>query len=100
MKKLLSKTGLDKAYQTVNSVVLVGTVSDDLNVHAAHDTKGKNTKERLCVNSSLFLLNPDGALELIGLLNKECSRTRMQTYLILNCYFINIHCENLLAEIM
>ena len=90
-KKLLGETGIYQLYQAFHGSLLVGTVGDDADGGAAHDAQAQNAQQALGVNAALFLLNPDGRLVLVGLLNEEGSRTGMQADFVLNGNFFNKH---------
>ena len=51
----------------------------------------RTPEQALCVDAALVLFNPDRRFELIGFLDKERSRARMQTNLILNKNFFDEH---------
>lgn len=87
-EKLLCEAGLYQLNQTVHSLLLIGTICHDADCGAAYDTQGQNTQKALGVNSSFVLLNPHRRLELIRLLDEECSRASVQTNLILNRNFL------------
>ncbi len=95
---LFRKTRLDQLYKALNSCLFVCTVSHDLDGRTANDTERKNAEKALSVYSSLFLLDPDRRLEFISLLDEESSRTSVETYLILNHYFLDEHLILLLTK--
>ena len=76
--------------------LLVCAVSDDADGGAAHDAQRQNAQQALCVYAALILLNPDGRLKLVCLLDEESCRSCMETNLILNQnVLLNTHCDSL-----
>ena len=80
--RLLGKAGADQLDQTVNRSLLIGTVSNNADGGAADDAQTQDTEQRLGVDTALLLLDPDGGLVFVGLLDEEGSRTGVQTNLI------------------
>ena len=78
---LLGKTRIDQFHQGFHSLLLIGAVGNDPDGDATHNAKAQNAEKALCIDPSLLLLNPDGRLELVCLLDEECSRTGMEAYL-------------------
>ena len=58
------------AFDVIDSSLLVGAIGDDADGGSAHDAQRQDAQKALSVHAALFLLDPDGRLELIGLLNK------------------------------
>ena len=52
------------------------------------------------LHAAFFLFDPDGRLELVCLLDKEGSRTSVQTNLIFNGNFFDVHSKTLLSIIV
>ena len=86
----LAETAVYELDKSVNSSPLISTVSNYLDISTAHDTEGKDSEEALCIDSALFLLYPDRGLELISLLDEECSGSCVETNLIFYHYLTNI----------
>ncbi len=60
------------------------------------DPERENAEKALRVDTSVFLFNPNAALELIGFLNEESRGSGMKTYLIVDDYFFGYHtCHSL-----
>ena len=78
-------------YKAVNCVLLIHTVSDDADGGPTDDTEGQNTKKALGVDAALILLDPDGSLELVGLLDEESCGTGVQADLVLYSNIFNVH---------
>ena len=53
--KLFCKTGFHKSDQAVDSLLLVGTIGDDVDLRAADNAKGQDAEKALCVDAALFL---------------------------------------------
>ena len=90
-QKLFSKCGFDQLNEAVNSSLFIDTVRDDADIGAADNPEGENAQKGLRVYSALFLLDPYGRLELIGLLDEKRSRTCVQTNLIFDGNIFQIH---------
>ena len=88
---LLSEIRRNHLVESLNGLLLVGTISDQLDGGALHDAQGENAQQALGVDLALLLLDPDRALELIGLLNEEGSGSGVQTNLIVHDGFLTIH---------
>ena len=58
---------------------------------ALDDPEGQHAQQALGVHATLILLQPDAALELVGLLNEERGRTSMQAYFIVDRNILSIH---------
>ena len=56
----IKEAGLYKSNEALNSFFVIRTVSDDADVCAANNAEGKNAEKGLSINSSFFLLNPNG----------------------------------------
>ena len=85
--ELVAETALYQIYQRVYCDLLIRTIRNDLDVSAAYDTQRQDTQQALCIYPTLFLFDPDRGLELVGTLNEKCSRSCVQTNLILYCNF-------------
>ena len=81
--RLLREAALYELNEAVNSELLVAAVSDDADLSAANDTEREDTEQGLCVYSALFLLDPDGRLVLVSLLDKESCGSCVETNLVL-----------------
>ena len=66
-------------------------VSNNVYTHPFDNAKGQYAKQALGIDSPLFLLNPDAALEFIGLLDEECGRPRTEPDLVHYNDFLNKH---------
>ena len=89
--KLLGKVGGDHLVQGLHRFLLIGAIRNQLDGGALHDTQGQNAQQALCIHLPLILLHPDGALELVGLLDKERGRFGVQPNLIVNDRLLTIH---------
>ena len=69
--RLLGKAGADQLDQAVNCSLLIGTISNDANGGAADDAQAQDAEQRLRINAALLLLDPDGRLILVRLLDEE-----------------------------
>ena len=87
---------LDQLVQSCNCFLLINAVSDQGDDSALGNAQRQNTQQALSVDAALFLLDPDAALELVGLLDEIGSGTGMQADLILHSNFLSIHRTNLL----
>ena len=83
---LFSKAGVNEGCKTFQCVCFISAVRNESDGHALNDTEREYAEKALCVNSAVILFNPDRALIGVRLLNEECSRSCMQTYIILNSY--------------
>ena len=92
--ELVAETALYQIYQRVYCDLLIRTIRNDLDVSAAYDTQRQDTQQALCIYPTLFLFDPDRGLELVGTLNEKCSRSCVQTNLILYCNFFYKHDKN------
>ena len=76
--------------------VPVSAVGNDGYRSALDDPERENAEKALRVDTSVFLFNPNAALEFIGFLNEESRGSGMKTYLIVNDYFFGYHtCHSL-----
>ena len=98
--ELLCEAGLHQLDEAIDSSLLVCAIRDDADGGAAHDAQRQDAQQALSVHAALFLLDSDGRLELIGLLNKEGCRTGVQTNLIFNGNFFDVHSKTLLSIIV
>ena len=80
--------------------LLVSAIGNDADGSTANDAQRQNAQQALSVHAALFLLDPDGRLELVSLLDKEGSRTSVQTNLIFNGNFFDVHSKTLLSIIV
>ena len=86
--------------QAIDRSLLISTVRNDADGSTTHDAQRQNAQQALCVHAALFLLDPNGRLELVCLLDKEGSRTSVQTNLIFNGNFFDVHSKTLLSIIV
>src|SRR5699024_2841745 len=90
--QLFSKVaGTNQLGQSLNSFLLIGTIGDQGDGGTLDNAQGQNAQQALGVNTPLVLLNPDTALELIGLADEIGGRSRVQTDLVIDGYFLSIH---------
>ena len=87
----VAETAFNEINQSVYCCLFVLTVSNDADLCAADDTQRKDTQQALCVYTAFFLFDPDRGLELVGTLNEKCSRSCVQTNLILYSNFFYKH---------
>ena len=73
------KLGIDQCGKRIQSGFLIRTVRDHLDLHPFGDTERQDTKQTLGVHSAALFLDPDGALEAIGLLNEKCCGSGVET---------------------
>ena len=92
---LLGKARVDQLHQGVHGLFLVGAIGNDADGDTAHNAQAEHAEKALGVYAPLFLLHPDGRLELVSLLDKEGSRTGMEADLILDQYFFSTHANSL-----
>ena len=89
---------LDQLGQRVNSFLLVAAVGDQRHGGALHNAQAQHAQQALGIDAALFLLYPDAALELVGLLDKIRSGSGVQTDLVLDCDLPCIHETALLTH--
>ena len=87
----LGKVGCDKLWKRIDSSCLVSTVGNEVDSSALNDAQRENAEQALGIDTSVFLLDPDAAFELVCFLNKESSRSCVQAHLIVNNYFFGYH---------
>ena len=96
---LLGKARVDQLYQSVHGLLLIRAIGNDADGNAANDAQAQHAQKAFGIDPALFLLDPNGRLELIGLLNKERSRTSVKDNLILDLYFFSTHANSLSSQI-
>ena len=80
---------------TLYSSLFICTISNNLDLCTANDSQGQNAQQALCIHTTFFLFDPDRGTEFVRLLNKECSRSCVQTNLILYHYIFTVHKQTL-----
>ena len=87
---LLAKIIVHQVHQGGHGFLLIGAVRDQGDGGALHDAQGQDAQQALGIDAAVLLLDPDAALELIGLLNEESRGSGVQTYLVVNSDLLSI----------
>jgi hypothetical protein len=88
---LLGEIGINQLRERCNSRFLIRAVSNNGDGGALYDAQRQNAQKALGVDTPLFLLDPDAALELIGFLNEERRGSGVKAHLIVDNYFLGNH---------
>ena len=89
--KSVGEVGGDQLNQSVYRLFLVRTDGEQVDGRALGDAKGQDAEQALRIYAALFLLNKNGALELVRPLNEKRCRSCVQTYLVGYLNFLGIH---------
>ena len=79
-ERLLAEVVLDQLHQSCHSFLFIHAIGDQGDHRTLGDAQGQHAQKALGVNTTLFLLDPNAALELIGLLDEIRGGAGMQTY--------------------
>ena len=93
--ELLAEIGCQQCGQSFDSLFLIGTIGNQRNLCALNDPQRQNAQQALGIDTALLHLNPDGAFELICLLDEESSRPSMEPYLIIDNSSLGLHVHSL-----
>ena len=88
---LLAEIVVHQVHQGGYGFLLIGAVRDQGDGGTLHDAQGQNAQQALGIDAAILLLDPDTALELVGLLDEESRGSGVQTYLVVNSDLLSIH---------
>ena len=91
---LLRVIRINQIAQGLDGLFLIRAVGDDGDSRALDDAQGQDAQQALGVDAALFLLDPDAALELVGLLDEEGRGSGMETDLIVDDYLFGYHARH------
>ena len=88
---LFAEVGRNELSQRIGCANLIGTFGNYGDLSTLSDTHRQNTKQALCVHTSVIFFDPDAALELIGLLDEKGGRSCVEAHLVINNRSLDIH---------
>ena len=84
--RLLREVRVNQPSEGFDRFVLISAIRNNLHCGTFDNTEGQNAEQALRIHASLFLLNPDAALELVGLLDKERCGSGVKPNLVIDNY--------------